>query len=218
VSTTERPPWLDRDARDEPPPVRPISPALTYDEAAPVRAAAGSRVQRDQALARGVVVHRLLQSLPDIPSAARAEVARRHLARTATEFSAEERDTILEQILLLLEDPRFAQLFLPGSRAEVSIVGRLNGGTLAVSGQVDRLAVTSDSVLIADYKTNRPAPRSIAEVPPAYVRQLALYRAVLRRLYSGKRIRAALVWTDVPELMEISDARLDAALATITSP
>jgi len=162
-------------------------------------------------------VHRLLQSLPDIPSAARAEAARRHLDRTAAEFSAEERETILEQTLLLLEDPRFAQLFLPGSRAEVAIVGRLNGGALAVSGQADRLAVTSDSVLIADYKTNRPAPRRIAEVPDAYVGQLALYRAVLAQLYPGKRIRAALVWTDVPDLMEISDASLDAALATVTS-
>jgi len=217
-STDERPPWLDRDASAEPPPVRLVSPALAYDETAPMRAAADrSRIDRDKALARGVAVHRLLQSLPDIPSAARAEAARRHLDRTAAEFSAEERETIVGQILLLLEDPRFAQLFLPGSRAEVAIVGRLHGGTLAVSGQVDRLAVTSDSVLIADYKTNRPAPRRLAEVPDAYVGQLALYRAVLGELYPGKRIRAALVWTDVPDLMEISDATLDAALATVTS-
>jgi ATP-dependent helicase/nuclease subunit A len=198
--------------------VRPLSPALAYDEARAVRAAAsGSRGERNKALARGVLVHRLLQSLPDIPSAARAEAARRHLARCAAEFSAEERKTIIEQILLLLEDARFAQLFLPGSRAEVPIVGRLNGGTLAVAGQVDRLAVTDDSVLIADYKTNRPAPRRLADVPEAYVAQLALYRAVLGELYPDKRIRAALVWTDVPDLMEISDASLDAALATVTS-
>ena len=215
--THERPSWLDRDAGAEPPPVRLVAPALAYDEAAPRAAADRSRIDRYKALARGVAVHRLLQSLPDIPSAARAEAARRHLDRTAAEFSAEERETIVGQILLLLEDPRFAQLFLPGSRAEVAIVGRLHGGTLAVSGQVDRLAVTSDSVLIADYKTNRPAPRRLAEVPDAYVGQLALYRAVLGELYPGKRIRAALVWTDVPDLMEISDATLDAALATVTS-
>jgi ATP-dependent helicase/nuclease subunit A len=58
----------------------------------------------------------------------------------------------------------------------------------------------------------------LADVPPAYIAQLALYRVVLARLYPGKRVRAALVWTDVPDLMEISDASLDAALATITSP
>ena len=218
VPTDERPSWLDRDASAEPPPVRLISPALAYDEATAVRAtASGSRGERDKALARGVLVHRLLQSLPDIPRAARAEAARRHLARSAVAFSAEERETMVEQIRVLLDDARFAQLFLPGSRAEVPIVGRLKGGTLAVSGQVDRLAVTSDSVLIADYKTNRPAPRRLADVPPAYVSQLALYRAVLGELYPGKRIRAALVWTDVPDLMEISETSLDAALAAVTS-
>jgi len=218
VPTDERPSWLDRDASAEPPPVRLISPALAYDEATAVRAtASGSRGERDKALARGVLVHRLLQSLPDIPRAARAEAARRHLARSAVAFSAEERETMVEQIRVLLDDARFAQLFLPGSRAEVPIVGRLKGGTLAVSGQVDRLAVTSDSVLIADYKTNRPAPRRLADVPPAYVSQLALYRAVLGELYPGKRIRAALVWTDVPDLMEISETSLDAALSAVTS-
>src|SRR5262249_58552226 len=68
VPEEERPSWLDRDAKAEPPPVRPISPALAYDEAAPVRAtASGSRGERDKALARGVLLHRLLQSLPGIP-------------------------------------------------------------------------------------------------------------------------------------------------------
>src|SRR5262249_60542460 len=114
--------------------------------------------------------------LPAAAGGARPAPARRYLARAGTEFPAGEREMMVEQIRLLPDDPRFAQLFLPGSRAEVPIVGRLKGGTLAVSGQVDRLAVTGDSVLIADYKTNRPAPRRLADVPPAYVAQLALYR------------------------------------------
>ena len=45
----------------------------------------------------------------------------------------------------LIADPRFAPVFAPGSRAEVSIVGRLErpGGRPAlVSGQIDRLVVT----------------------------------------------------------------------------
>jgi len=214
----QRPSWLDRDAGAEPPSLRLISPALAYDEAVPVRAVtSGGRVERDKALARGVLVHRLLQSLPDIPRAARADAARRYLARSPAGFSAEERERMVDEIRRLLDDPRFAPLFWPGSRAEVPIVGRLKGGALAVSGQVDRLAVTGDSVLIADYKTNRPAPRRLADVPPPYVAQLALYRAVLAQLYPDKPIRAALVWTDVPDLMEISEASLDAALTTVTS-
>jgi ATP-dependent helicase/nuclease subunit A len=217
VPADGRPSWLDGHAPAEPPPVRLLSPAAAYDEATPRAAwAFPSGEARAKALARGTLVHRLLQSLPDIPKAARAEAARRYLARSAATFSAEERETIVAQLGRLLEDPRFSALFVPGSRAEIPIVGRL-GGTLAVSGQVDRLAVTREAVLIADYKSNRPAPRCVADVPEAYVAQLALYRAVLAELYPDKRIRAALVWTDVPDLMEISEQSLDAALATFTS-
>jgi ATP-dependent helicase/nuclease subunit A len=213
-----RPSWLEHEARPEPPPIRVLSPAAAYDETARGRGwASGSGVERDKALARGMLVHRLLQSLPDILQATRAEAARRYLARSPAGFSAEERERMVDEVRRLLDDPRFAPLFLPGSRAEVPIVGRLKGGTLAVSGQIDRLAVTGDSVLIADYKTNRPAPCRLADVPPAYIAQLALYRAVLGQLYPDKRIRAALVWTDVPDLMEIPDANLDAALVAITS-
>ena len=117
----------------------------------------------------------------------------------------------------MLEDTRFAELFSPGSRAEIPIVGRLRGGALAVSGQVDRLAVIDDAVLIADYKTNRPAPQRFEDVPTAYVRQLALYRAVLAQLYPGKLIRAALLWTHVPDLMEVPAAAMDRELAAVTS-
>jgi ATP-dependent helicase/nuclease subunit A len=127
---------------------------------------------------------------------------------------------MVEQIRLVLEDPRFGELFAAGSRAEVPIVGRLpaGGGTILVSGQVDRLAVTAGGVLIADYKTNRPAPRRAEDVPEAYVKQLALYRAVLGRIYPQQPVRAALLWTGVPDLMEISAQALDRALAALTSP
>jgi ATP-dependent helicase/nuclease subunit A len=115
----------------------------------------------------------------------------------------------------MLAEPRFAPLFSPGSRAEIAIAGRV--GLYTVSGQVDRLVVTGDAVLIADYKTNRPAPRNLADAPPAYVGQLALYRAVLARLYPDRTVRAALVWTETMELMEIPGDRLDAALAELVS-
>src|SRR5262249_37740620 len=114
VPTDERPSWLDRDAKAEPPPVRPLSPAPAHDEATAGRAVeSGGRGERNKALARGVLVHRLLQSLPEIAGAARTEAARRYLARSAAEFSAEERETMVEQIRLLLDDARFAQLFSP---------------------------------------------------------------------------------------------------------
>ncbi|HWM81203.1 MAG TPA: PD-(D/E)XK nuclease family protein, partial [Pseudolabrys sp.] len=118
----------------------------------------------------------------------------------------EQRAAVLQPVLTILTDARFAPLFAPGSRAEVPIVGNLPG--IRVNGQIDRLAVTGTQVLIADYKTGRPRLE-----PAAYVRQLALYRAILARLYPRHVIRAALIWTDVPDLVEISDVMMDAALA-----
>ncbi|HEV7411952.1 MAG TPA: hypothetical protein VGO01_25985, partial [Bradyrhizobium sp.] len=54
-----------------------------------------------------------------------------------------------------------------------------------------------------------------ADAPSGYVRQLALYRAVLQKLYPQRPVRAALLWTETTELMEISAAALDAQLATV---
>jgi len=157
-------------------------------------------------------VHRLMQSLPDIPPERRAETTTMFLARQRQFDDAESR-SIAQQVQTVLADTRFAALFGPGSRAEVSIAGRLRGRPVA--GQVDRLVVTPDEVLIADYKSNRPPPNSLDEALEkygSYVKQLALYRDVLKRLYPGRRVRAALLWTETPELMELPANALDSAL------
>ena len=72
-----------------------------------------------------------------------------------------------------------------------------------------------EAVLIADYKTNRPAPRRLEDVARSYVAQLALYRAVLQKLYPGREVRAALVWTDIPDLLAVPNTALEAALMTL---
>jgi ATP-dependent helicase/nuclease subunit A len=215
----EMPPsWLTANVAPDPARAEPIRPSGFVDDpplAEPYRAGQA----RQRALARGKMVHRLLQSLPEVPLERRTEMTRRFIARQKSGFSEAEQSEIAAQVLGLLTNSRFAELFAPGSRAEVPIVGRVNGRT--VNGVVDRLVVMPDAVLIADYKTNRPAPAKLAEIADrykGYVRQLALYRAVLERLYPGRNIRAALVWTDTPSLMEIPTENLHAALKDLTSP
>ncbi len=194
---------------------RAITPSSVEDDdaARPFAAAANAN-----ALLRGTLVHRLLQSLPDIPAARRAKAAEEYLARKGKELNSEQRQKIAEQVLVLLDNAQFSGLFLPGSRAEIAIVGRLKlkDKIVTVSGQVDRLAVTQASVLIGDFKTDRAPPQLIEDVPRSYIRQLALYRAVLKKLYPDRPVRAALIWTEVPDLMELSGAMLDDALAGIT--
>jgi ATP-dependent helicase/nuclease subunit A len=196
-----------------------VSPSSALPEAAKRRSAEAEQAQAE-ALVRGTLIHRLLQSLPDIDPARREAAAQGFLARAAAQFSADERSLFAGRVLAILADPRFAALFSPGSRAEVPIVGRLvraGGGVLHVSGQIDRLAVTGDAVLIADYKTNRDPPKRVEDAPPTYVGQLALYRVLLGRIYSDRPIRAVLVWTEIPDVMELPAAMLDAAATRITS-
>jgi ATP-dependent helicase/nuclease subunit A len=195
-----------------------VSPSSAIREAAPVRRSADAEKAQAQAMARGTLIHRLLQSLPDIEPSRREAVAHGFLARAATQFSEDERNLFAGPVLAILADPSFDALFSPGSRAEVPIVGRLagtGGRDIHVSGQIDRLAVTNDEVLIADYKTNRDPPATVDDAPDTYVGQLALYRAVLARMYPGRPIRCALVWTEVPGLMELPASMLDAAAARI---
>jgi ATP-dependent helicase/nuclease subunit A len=208
------PPWLITNVAPERTAVRTITPSNAEDDDTRPAATGGGNL----ALLRGSLVHRLMQSLPDIPPERRAKAAADYLSRSGEKLPGEDRAKIIEQVMRVLEDVRFQALFAPGSRAEVPIVGKLTLGgiTVRVSGQIDRLAVTETSVVIGDFKTNRPAPRRIEDVPPAYLRQLALYRAVLVKLYPDREVRAALVWTEVPDLMEVSAEVLDRTLARVT--
>ncbi len=216
----DAPAWLTAPAARETARAVTLTPSTAYEETtAPRRYASGGQDAR-RALQRGRLVHRLMQSLPDIPAGERAAAALRYIVRADASFEGEERDRLVAGVLGLLADARFAPLFAAGSRAEVPIVGRLHRPgrpDVLVSGQIDRLVVTPDAVLIADYKTNQIVPGTPEAAPRAYVGQLALYRAVLGRIYPGRTVRAALVWTEGPDLMEFSPSALDDAFARVTS-
>lgn len=156
---------------------------------------------------RGRLVHRLLQSLPDLESDARPAAARRWLGRPGQGLTPAEVETLLAETLAVLEDPALQPLFGPGSRPEVPITGVV--GPHVVSGQVDRLVALPTRVLVVDYKTNRPAPTDVARVAPLYLSQMAAYRAVLTQIYPGRPVECLLLWTETPRLMALPGALLD---------
>ena len=208
ATVVEHPPlpdWWCLRAPPEPTPSRPLTPSRPETEEPAVRSPLeegdGNRFQR------GILVHRLLQTLPDLEPDLRDAAARRFLARPAHTLTAEQQDRLARETLAVLEDPAFAHLFGPQSRAEVPVVGLV--GDRALSGQIDRLAVTGDAVWIADYKTNRPPPRAVESVPEVYLAQMAAYRDAVAAIYPGRIIRCALVWTDGPFLMELPPTLLD---------
>jgi ATP-dependent helicase/nuclease subunit A len=175
----------------------------------------GAAGDRRKALQRGQIVHRIMQSLPDIAPAARKPALERYLGNAARNLSPDERAEIARHVLAILGDDKFADVFAAGSRPEVPIVGRISRPDcepVLVAGQVDRLIATDDTVLVVDYKTDSFVPGRLHDVPPVYISQLALYRAVLARIYPGKSVRAALIFSAGPVLLEIPASTLDAAL------
>ncbi|MBS0384678.1 MAG: UvrD-helicase domain-containing protein, partial [Proteobacteria bacterium] len=192
--------------------------------AAPLAFAAPSRVghidpvlfsprgQGQRRFRRGLMIHALLERLPEVAAERRDEAAKAWLARQGVG----EADAALfaREALSVINDARFAPLFGPGSRPEQPIIGEVDGRY--VRGIVDRLAVDNERVMILDYKTDRPAPESADKAPDAYVLQLALYRSVLRKIFPRRAVTCALLWTETPHLMTLPDARLDAALHALT--
>ncbi|CAN7508980.1 double-strand break repair helicase AddA [Phenylobacterium sp. LjRoot219] len=165
---------------------------------------------------RGDLIHRLLQILPDLPAADRAAGAQALLARQR-DLTDPQRGEMAEAALAVLNDARFAEVFGEGSRAEVAIAGTaatLPAG-LKISGRIDRLVVLPDRVLVADFKTNRPSPAAIEAADPAYLRQMSLYAAVLAEIFPGRRIEAALIWTDGPKLMPVPEKLMAQSLADL---
>jgi ATP-dependent helicase/nuclease subunit A len=177
---------------------------------------APSALLEDARFLRGTLTHALLEHLPSLdpeqwPAAAEAFVAGR-----AGRLASTVRKSIVAETLAVLREPAFAPLFGPQARAEIPIVAEIahpqgGGSVLRLTGKIDRLVVTGDAVLIVDYKTNRPPPKDIGEVADAYLLQLCAYRLALARLFSHQRVRAAILWTDGPRIMEIPEQVLDAA-------
>ena len=215
IAQREIPAWLRQPAPAEAPRPVPLSPSSAFDEEISLIApSAGSAADRQKALERGRLVHRLMQALPDIPAERRQDAAERYLANAATDFIPAERAEMARQVLGILDDKNFAEIFAPGSRAEVPIVGRIaraGRGPISVAGQVDRLAVTGDTVLIADYKTDRIVPDRLDEMHALRHPARALPRGAGPG-FPGKTVRAALLFTEGPKLMEVPAAAMDAAL------
>ncbi|OYW13868.1 MAG: hypothetical protein B7Z50_05975 [Sphingomonadales bacterium 12-62-5] len=181
--------------------------AVPGENEPPAAAPHGAADPSGQRFRRGRLVHALLQHLPDRPPAERTKSGAAFLARRGHALPPEAQAEILAEVLALLDAPTFAAAFGPDSLAEAPIAGRL--GNRLVSGQVDRLLVAPDRVLVLDYKTNRPPPADAAQVPALYLRQMAAYRAVLRQAFPGRRVDCALVWTFGARLMPLAEGLLD---------
>ncbi len=226
---------LAREKRDEPLPValsralpasrklpRPLSPSgagvIIDDSEGDLEVTSplfGEKRNAGLALQRGRLVHRMLQLLPEYPPPERDVAARRYVERAARFWSRGEQESLIAAVMQVLSHAELETVFSAHGQAEVSIMGTLdlNGEERAVSGRIDRMAVSDDRVVLLDYKTNRAPPAELADVPFSHLAQLAIYREILKPLYPDRPIHCILVYTESARLMVLPEAALLRSLA-----
>ncbi|MDT9597599.1 double-strand break repair helicase AddA [Sphingosinicella rhizophila] len=190
------PEWLRQAAPVESRPPRPLAPSsLGEDETVDPPPSPALRA----AALRGKLLHQLFERLPGAPEQDRATLADRWLERSAGIADAAARHALVRDACGIIADPRFADLFGPTALAEAPIAAVIGEG-IVISGTVDRLLVTSERILVADFKTGRRAPEGLTDIPAAHLRQMAAYSEALKIIFPGRRIEAALLYTAVPAL------------------
>ncbi|MEL7189778.1 MAG: double-strand break repair helicase AddA [Pseudomonadota bacterium] len=191
--------WATTPVGPEPKPPRPLAPSNAGEDlgADPPTGPAAD----PQAARRGILIHSLLERLPDIAPAQRESAGAAWLTRHAGDMDGSARQGILTSALGVLDDPAFADLFSANSLAEVPLTATVDG--VVISGTIDRLLVTDSDVVVVDYKTTRRPPLTLEAIPKAALRQMAAYTAALQVIYAERTIRAGLLYTHAPCLFEI---------------
>ncbi|MDV7340511.1 double-strand break repair helicase AddA [Terasakiella sp. A23] len=198
------PDWAKSKPGMEPSPPKPLAPSKPIEPEPATRSPLGD--DHGYRFKRGNIIHALLQTLPELPEDQRDGAARTYLRGANLDLSETQQEEIAAETLRVLCDEEFAEVFSPNSQAEVPIVGEVAGRV--ISAQVDRLLVKDDEVVVIDYKTNRPPPRTVKKVPTVYINQMKAYKQALELIYPDKPVRCVLLWTDTPKLMEIPDGML----------
>ena len=165
-------------------------------------AAAPARKRTEARVARGILIHRILQNLPDLPAAERAA----HIDFAVRRAGHEE--ALAAQLRALTADPVVAELLSAQGHSEVALITMSPDGS-PERRRIDRLVMTPGGILVADYKTDREVPGTAAACNPEYLAQLATYRDALRLAEPGLALRFCLLFTQAPKLIMVEDALLD---------
>jgi ATP-dependent helicase/nuclease subunit A len=206
AANAQLPAWAHEPAPQEARPPRPLSPSALGDDA--VSDPPPTPAMR-VAAERGRLIHALFERLPAVAATDRATAADRWLAKAGGVDDVAARSEIVQSVVAVLDDPRFAELFSADTLAEAPIAATLANG-MVVSGTVDRLLIEANRIRVVDFKTGRRAPRSLDDVPEYHLKQMAAYAEALSVIFPGRSVEAALLYTAGPRLIMLDDETMAA--------
>ena len=169
-------------------------------------------LRQDLAMARGTVIHRLLEALPAIPPAFQNDTAAQLLHQCLHEdhsFSESERDGMIQEAVEVLKSPALAEVFAEDALTEVGFSVTVDGQPM--QGVMDRVLVRPDKVVVIDFKTNATVPTAPEDCPEGILRQMGAYRRALATLYPDRSAEAAVLWTRTATMMPLPSPLLQDA-------
>lgn len=192
--------WLETVPAEESPLAKPYTPSkLAEDEEEPD--SVSPLADRINYYRRGLLIHKILQFLPP-DNSDKARIIDEYMNKNAADLSDSDKEQIKNEILNLVTKKEYAPIFGADSRAEVPVFGE-DGGKI-ISAQIDRLVVQNDKVIIVDFKTNRPAKKTLEETPDTYKRQLNTYKSLIGKIYPDRSVETYILWTNEARLMRVS--------------
>ncbi|WP_375687932.1 double-strand break repair helicase AddA [Pseudooceanicola sp. LIPI14-2-Ac024] len=169
-----------------------------------------------QAKRRGRQVHRLLEHLPADAPESWPEAAARLLGQGVDGAEGAELTLLLDEARRVLEKPALAALFSGEALAEVPVSADI-GLADRLHGVIDRLILSDDRVLAVDFKTNAVVPDRVEDIPDGLLRQMGAYAAALEKVFPGRRIETAILWTRNATLMSLPQDLVMRALESTRS-
>lgn len=157
-------------------------------------------------LERGILVHRILQLLPDVQQSKRADFIARHVKK------ARQEERLGAEITSLIERPDLVSLFGADGLSEIPLVAEIKELRRTVSGRIDRLILGDDEITIVDYKTDHDWAHAPEFVKADYLIQMAAYQAALKDIHPGMAVCCAILWTAAPLFMKLPECLLAQAL------
>ena len=171
----------------------------------------------DVALARGSLVHRLLEHLPQTPPALREALAKAIVVGNIE--NVPDAFALIADVLAMIDAAHLGHVFDVSTLAEVELTATIPAfPDHRFHGAIDRLLISATQITAIDFKTNRHVPKTPEQVPEGILRQMGAYHAMLTEIYPNRQINIAILWTATAHLMPLSHDMLMDALSRATIP